>query len=65
MAKRFAQVTGARCVRGAEKLRPLTAKTKDAKYPMIFPDKTVTKLFRRGTLTCQPNSGGCSFVLLP
>jgi hypothetical protein len=63
-AKRFAQVTGARFIRGAEKLRPMAAALKGAKYPMIFPDKTVTKLFRRGTLTCQPNNGECSFVLL-
>jgi len=63
-AKRFAQVTGARFIRGAEKLRPMAAALKGAKYPMIFPDKTVTKLFHRGTLICQPNNGECSFVLL-
>jgi hypothetical protein len=38
---------------------------KGAKYTMTFPDETATKLIRRGTLTCQPNNGECSFVLLP
>jgi len=64
-AERSAQVTGARFIRGAEKLRPLAAALKSAKYPMTFPDETATKLIRRGTLTCQPNNGECSFVLLP
>ena len=64
-AERFAQVTGARFIRGAEKLRPLTGALKGAKYTMTFPDETATKLIRRGTLTCQPNNGECSFVLLP
>jgi tetratricopeptide (TPR) repeat protein len=63
--ERSAQVTGARFIRGAEKLRPLAAALKSAKYPMTFPDETATKLIRRGTLTCQPNNGECSFVLLP
>ncbi len=63
-AGRSAQVTGARFIRGAEKLRPLTGALKGAKYSMTFPDETATKLIRRGTLTCQPNNGECSFVLL-
>jgi tetratricopeptide (TPR) repeat protein len=63
-ADRSAQVTGARFIRGAEKLRPLTGALKGAKYTMSFPDETATKLIRRGTLTCQPNNGECSFVLL-
>jgi tetratricopeptide (TPR) repeat protein len=62
---RFAKITGARFIRGAEKLRPMAAAFKGAKYPMVFPDKTVTKLFRDGMLTCQPQNGGCSFVLSP
>jgi tetratricopeptide (TPR) repeat protein len=64
-AERIAQVTGARFIRGAEKLRPLAAALKGVKYAMIFPDETATKLIRRGTLTCQPQNGGCSFVLTP
>src|SRR5215468_2758732 len=59
------QVTGVKFIRGAEKLRPLAAAIKDAKYQMIFPDETSTKLIRRGTLTCQPKNGECAFVLLP
>jgi hypothetical protein len=64
-AERSAHVTGARFIRGAEKLRPLAAALKSARYPMTFPNETATKLIRRGTLTCQPNNGECSFVLLP
>lgn len=64
-AERSVQVTGARFIRGAEKLRPLAAALKAAKYPMIFPDEMATKLIRRGTLTCQVQNGECSFVLLP
>jgi len=64
-ADRSALVTGARFIRGAEKLRPLTGALKGAKYTMTFPDETATKLIRRGTLTCQPDNGECSFVLLP
>jgi len=64
-AERSAQVTGARFIRGAEKLRPLAAALKGAKYTMTFPDDTATKLIRRGTLTCQPGNGECLFVLLP
>src|SRR5215813_14372590 len=58
------QVTGVKFIRGAEKLRPLAAAIKDAKYQMIFPDETSTKLIRRGTLTCQPKNGECAFNLL-
>jgi tetratricopeptide (TPR) repeat protein len=64
-ADRSAVGAGARFIRGAEKLRPLTGALKGAKYTMTFPDETATKLIRRGTLTCQPNNGECSFVLLP
>ncbi len=64
-ADRSAQVTGARFIRGAEKLRPVAGALKGAKYKMIFPDETATKLIRRGTLTCQPNNGECSFVMTP
>jgi tetratricopeptide (TPR) repeat protein len=64
-AEHIAQVTGARFIRGAEKLRPLAAALKGVKYTMTFPDGTATKLIRRGTLTCQPNNGECSFVLTP
>jgi tetratricopeptide (TPR) repeat protein len=64
-AGRSANVTEARFINGAEKLRPLAAALKGAKYPMIFPEETATKLIRRGRLTCQPNNGACSFLLLP
>src|SRR5262245_4495294 len=64
-AERSAVVAGARFIRGSEKLRPLTGALKGAKYTMTFPDDTATKLIRRGTLTCQPGNGVCSFVLLP
>ena len=62
--ERNAQVAAAKFIRGAEKLRPLAAALKDAKYPMIFPDERSTKLILRGTLTCQPKNGECVFVIL-
>jgi tetratricopeptide (TPR) repeat protein len=64
-AERSAQVTEAQFIRGAEKLRPVAGALKGAKYPIIFPNEMATKLIRRGKLTCQPNNGECSFVLLP
>jgi tetratricopeptide (TPR) repeat protein len=63
-AERNAQVAEVKFIRGAEKLRPLAAALKDAKYPMIFPDERSTKLILRGTLTCQPKNGECVFVIL-
>jgi hypothetical protein len=58
-----AQVDEVKFIRGDEKLRPLTSSLKSAKYNLIFPDETRTKIIRRGTLLCQPN-GDCSFLML-
>ena len=49
--------------RGSEKLRPLSETLKSANYPTRFPDDTPTKIVRRGTLSCAPETG-CTFVLL-
>jgi tetratricopeptide (TPR) repeat protein len=62
---RAAQVREVKFIRGAEKLRPMAAALKDAKYRMSFPDESATKLIRRGTLICLPQTGDCLFVLLP
>jgi hypothetical protein len=64
-ASRDAQAAGVKFIRGAEKLRPLAAALKDAKYLMTFPDEMTTKIVRRGTLICQPNNLGCVFVIRP
>jgi tetratricopeptide (TPR) repeat protein len=58
-----AQVDEVKFIRGDEKLRPLASSLKSAKYNLIFPDETRTKIIRRGTLLCQPN-GDCSFLML-
>jgi hypothetical protein len=61
---RKAQVGDVKFIRGDEKLRPLAAALKGAKYNLVFPDETATKVIRRGTLLCQAKGGECSFFML-
>ena len=58
------KVAGVKLIRGSEKLRRLEDALQSATYRMSFPDQTATKIIRRGLLTCEPTSGGCTFVLL-
>ncbi len=58
------QVADVKFIRGNEKLRPLAAALKGARYHMSFPEETTTRLIRRGTLTCQPGNGECVFIML-
>ena len=58
-----AQVEEVKFIRGSETLRPMTEALKKAKYEVLFPDDTPTKLIRRGMLNCLPESV-CVFVLL-
>jgi tetratricopeptide (TPR) repeat protein len=69
-ASRTAQVADVKFIRGSEKLRPMAAALKGAKFRMTFPDETATKVIRRGTLVCPPQNGQsqpgeCAFGLLP
>lgn len=57
-----AQVEAVKFIKGSEKLRPLTSALKSAKFSAAFPDETPTRIIRRGTLACLPDTG-CLFVL--
>ena len=58
------RIAGVKFIQGAEKMRTLGAKLKEAKFLMTFPDETPTKIIRRGTLSCLPRNGECTFVLI-
>jgi tetratricopeptide (TPR) repeat protein len=51
-------------IRGDKKLQPFSEALKRAKYLLTFPNDIKTRVIRRGTLTCQPNGGECSFVMM-
>ncbi len=51
-------------IRGSEKVRPLGETLRGAKYQMVFPDETPTRIVRRGVLKCLAD-GECIFVMLP
>jgi tetratricopeptide (TPR) repeat protein len=59
-----ARVEEVRFVSGSDKLRPLAEALRSARYPVLFPDDTPTKLVRRGILSCSAATGECVFVLL-
>ncbi len=63
-AARDSQVRDVKFISGNKKLRPLAAALKGAKYDLIFPDQTATKVIRRGKLSCKPNNGPCVFVMM-
>ena len=50
-------------VSGDEQLRPLAAALRSARYPVLFPDDTPTRLVRRGVLSCSALTSECVFVL--
>ncbi len=55
-------VESVKFISGEEKLRPLAAQLRNAKYQVSFPDSSPTKLLRRGILSCAP--AACTFVLI-
>ncbi|HJY86003.1 MAG TPA: hypothetical protein VKE24_04120, partial [Candidatus Acidoferrales bacterium] len=59
-----ARVEEVRFVSGSDKLRPFAEALRSARYPVLFPDDTPTKLVRRGILSCLAATGDCFFVLL-
>jgi tetratricopeptide (TPR) repeat protein len=62
---RNSQVSEAKFIRGDEKLRAVAATAlKAANFSFAFPDDTMTKVIRRGTVFCQPNNGECSFIMM-
>ena len=48
---------------GSEDLKNLAAALKSSEISAAFPDNNPTKLIRRGTLSCSPSSGTCTFVM--
>jgi tetratricopeptide (TPR) repeat protein len=54
---------GVKFLRGSESLRSFDEVLRKAKYEVLFPDDTPTKLVLRGTLTCLPE-GSCLFLSL-
>jgi len=63
-ASRHSQVESVKFLHGDEKLRVHGAALKTATYNFDFPDETMTKVVRRGTLLCRQKNGGCTFVML-
>ncbi len=54
-----------RFVGGSEELRPLADRLRSIDFGPMFPDNSLTKLARRGAITCPATTGECSFALLP
>jgi tetratricopeptide (TPR) repeat protein len=50
-------------ISGSEKLQTLATALKSAQYDQSFPDRTATRIIRRGTLVCK--DGQCRFVMKP
>ena len=57
-------VDGVKFISGDEKLRAMGEPMRHAKFPVVFPDSTPTRVFRRGVLSCPGQSGDCVFVML-
>jgi tetratricopeptide (TPR) repeat protein len=58
------RISGVKFIQGSEKMQTLAVKLKEAKFSMTFPDEAQTKVIRRGTLSCLPRNGECTFVML-
>ena len=56
-------VDGAKFISGDDNLKSLAEALRTAKYQVVFPDDSPTKVLRRGTLSCWKDSGDCRFVL--
>jgi hypothetical protein len=63
-ASRNAQVVDVKFIKGADRLKGLTAQLKSAKIPLLFPDASPTKIVRRGVLLCLPKGGPCTFTMI-
>src|SRR4051812_27818733 len=57
------KVESVRYVSGSEDLKGVAAALKNSDVAGAFPDNNPTKLIRRGTLSCAPSSGDCTFVM--
>lgn len=59
-----ARVTDIKFIKGSEKLRAHGSLLKDLAIHLTFPDKTTTKIIRKGLLWCEPKSDKCKFTLI-
>ena len=57
------KVESVRYVSGNEELKKFADTLKNSDLAGTFPDSNPTKLIRRGTLSCAPSSGDCTFVM--
>jgi hypothetical protein len=57
------KVESVRYVSGDEDLKKFADTLKTSELSGAFPDNNPTKLIRRGTLSCSPASGDCTFVM--
>jgi len=58
------EVADVKFISGDEKLKPLAGLLKSAKYGFVFPTERMTKVIRRGTLSCHGVNGECSFIMV-
>jgi tetratricopeptide (TPR) repeat protein len=58
-----AKAEAVKFVSGDDKLKIFTEALRTAEYRLTFPDDTPLKILRRGTLTCSPTTGTCTFIL--
>jgi hypothetical protein len=63
-ANRNAQVADIKFITGDEKLKPLGTMLKAANYQLVFPDDKMTKIIRRGTLSCLSKDNRCTFIMM-
>ncbi len=61
---RKAQIADVKFIDGDEKLRQVSAALKGSGFDFVFPDESMTKVVRRGTLVCQGVGGECSFIMI-
>jgi tetratricopeptide (TPR) repeat protein len=61
---RNAQVAEVKFISGDEKLKPLAAQFKSANFGLAFPDEKMTKIIRRGTLSCLSKGNVCTFIMM-
>ncbi len=52
-------------VKGDSKLQALAEALRTAKYEVLFPDETPTKIVRRGTMSCGAGEPECTFTMVP
>lgn len=61
-ASRNAQVADVKFIKGADSLKSMALELKKAKYNLVFPDASPTKIIRRGTLSCTKS--GCTLTFI-